>query len=91
MVFLGPTFREVMTNETDKNWIVRSCPVELQENGSGRISPAKPSSVLLDLQSEVDEEIFSLDNVITRVTGTDKWSELVRRTFDRHRNETTTH
>jgi len=91
MVFLGPTFREVMINETDKSWIVRSCPVEVQENGSGRISPAKPSSVLLDLKSEVDEEIFSLDSVMTRVTGTDKWSELVRRTLNRRRNETTRH
>lgn len=91
MVFIGPTYREIMVNQIDENWIVRSCPVDIQRDGRGRINPANSSSILLDLKSKVDEEIFSLDDVMTRVTGTDKWFELVKRTLEQQRNEPITY
>lgn len=80
-VFLGPTMREVMINQVDNTWVVRTCDVTPEENGATIISPADPTTVILDLKSPVDEEVMSLNTVMTKLTGTDKWYEYVINTL----------
>lgn len=85
MVFLGPTMRELMINQVDDTWVVRACDVTPQERGTARVSPADPTTVILDLKTPVDEEVMSLDPVMTQLTGTDKWYEYVINTLERAR------
>lgn len=87
LVFLGPSFYEISTGLTDHTWIVRACKAQPQEDGlSTRIEFGEPSAEILNLGTAVDEELFSLDEIMRQIVG-DDWRELLAAKLKRYRKE----
>jgi hypothetical protein len=77
-VYLGPSPHEVMHRKPDPTWVihgVRTKPVE--EKHRVRLGHAEASTVLMDLGTLVDEELYSLNEALDRATGTDGWQDLL--------------
>jgi hypothetical protein len=78
MVFLGPAFHEVMTRQVDPTWIIRACEIEPGANGmSAAIDYTEPTTVLLDLGTPVDEELYTQDKIMSDMLGAENWQKLL--------------
>lgn len=87
LVFLGPSFYEITTGHTDHTWIIRACKAQPQEDGlSVRIEFGEPTTEILNLGTEVDEELFSLDKIMRQIVG-DDWRDLLAAQLKRHGRE----
>jgi len=87
LVFLGPSFYEISTGLTDHTWIIRACKAQPQEDGrSARIEFGEPTAEILNLGTAVDEELFSLDQIMCQIVG-DDWRELLAAQLKRYRKE----
>jgi hypothetical protein len=77
MVFLGPAFHEVMTRQTDPTWIIRACEIEPGGGMSAAIDYTEPTTVLLDLGTPVDEELYTQDKIMSEMLGAENWQKLL--------------
>ncbi|HEY0323067.1 MAG TPA: hypothetical protein VGC66_19075 [Pyrinomonadaceae bacterium] len=87
LVFLGPSFYEISTGLTDHTWIIRACKAQPQGDGSrATIGFGEPTTEILNLGTAVDEELFSLDEIMCQIVGND-WREILAVQLKRHRKE----
>lgn len=86
-VYLGPSGHEIVNQKTDRTWIIRAVrtrPGSVEDSEAW--SPSEPPTVLLDLGTPVDEELYSTRAALSRVTGGDSWQDLLPRQLSRRRS-----
>ena len=77
-LYLGPSPYEVIYGKPDQRWLVRKVKtVPGDDKNAVQWSAAEPSTVVMDLGTPVDEELFSTDDAFARTSGTDKWQDLL--------------
>lgn len=78
LVFLGPSFHEIMTRQVDQTWIVRACTMHSRQGGlRADIDYLEPTTVVLDLETPVDEEVYSQDKIMSDLLGAENWQKLL--------------
>lgn len=78
MVFLGPSFHEVMTRQVDQTWVVRACKLHPRPDGiRADIDYFEPTTVILDMKTPVDEEVLSQDKIMSEMLGAETWQKLL--------------
>ena len=85
-VYLGPTDHEIIRHKTDTTWMIRS--VKTESDGPPHTetwSFQDPYTVVMDLGTPVDEELYSASEAFRRVTGSDEWQDLLPLQLKRRR------
>lgn len=87
-VYLGPSHYEVVNQKTDSTWIIRA--VRTKPGSAEHLktwSPSELPTILLDLGTPVDEELYSARTALGRVTGEDGWQDLLPGQLGRRRTK----
>jgi hypothetical protein len=85
-VYLGPTDHEVVHHKTDTTWMIRSIKTQPgRASNTASWSTENPYTVVLDLGTPVDEELYSATEAFRRVSGSDRWQDLLPLQLKRRR------
>jgi hypothetical protein len=77
-VYLGPSPYEVHHQKPDRTWLIRGVKTRpAEEENTVLFSMAEPSTVIMDLGTPVDEELYSTDDAFDRSLGADRWQDLL--------------
>lgn len=77
-VYLGPAPQDIMHNKADRTWMIRGVRREPGEKEhTAYFSMDEPSTVIMDLGTPIDEELYSVDDAFNRNAGIDKWQNLL--------------
>jgi hypothetical protein len=85
-IYLGPSPHEVINRKPDRTWLIRGVKTRpAEEENTVPFSMVEPSTVIMDLGTPVDEELYSTDDAFDRSFGTDKWQNLLPVQLNRRR------
>jgi hypothetical protein len=86
-VYLGPSGHEIVNQKTEHTWIIRAVRTRPgSDENSEAWSLSEPPTVLLNLGTPVDEELYSTRAALSRVAGGDGWQDLLPRQLGRRRS-----
>jgi hypothetical protein len=83
-LYLGPSNYEIINQKTDNTWVIRAVRTRLGSvEHTDDWSRVESPTVLLDLGTPVDEELYSTRVALSRVMGEDGWQDLLPKQLNR--------